>query len=196
MVSRPLHNFKMPSLRWGSRKVMRCVKVDDVSATAKGQRRLVGGRVSFKFSPGQKLRFGGEIEAAREEFVLNIPAAAAAEQQQCTGNENETRKPWNLRKRRARLEPEGCEDVKSISNSNLKVRGGVGCSSMELKMKFPGGGEKSERPKFSVSLSKEEIEMDFMEITGRRLSRRPKKRSKIVQRKLDVSVSNICVRVF
>lgn len=48
-------------------------------------------------------------------------------------------------------------------------------------------GEKRERQKFSVALSKREIEEDFFAMVGHRPPRRPKKRAKIVQKQLDVS---------
>ncbi|KAI3453044.1 hypothetical protein Pfo_009707 [Paulownia fortunei] len=46
-------------------------------------------------------------------------------------------------------------------------------------------GEKKERPKFSVPLSKRDIEEDFFAMVGHRPPRRPKKRAKIVQKQLD-----------
>ncbi|KAL7090990.1 hypothetical protein ACP275_12G077100 [Erythranthe tilingii] len=46
-------------------------------------------------------------------------------------------------------------------------------------------GEKRERPKFTVPLSKRDVEEDFLAMVGHRPPRRPKKRAKIVQRQLD-----------
>ncbi|KAL8052882.1 hypothetical protein ABFX02_05G034500 [Erythranthe guttata] len=46
-------------------------------------------------------------------------------------------------------------------------------------------GEKREREKFSVPLSKREIEDDFFAMVGHRPPRRPKKRARFVQRQLD-----------
>ncbi|CAN1244468.1 hypothetical protein LINPERPRIM_LOCUS6097 [Linum perenne] len=48
-------------------------------------------------------------------------------------------------------------------------------------------GEKEEKPraKFSASLSRKEIEDDFMAMFGHRPARRPKKRPRIVQKQLD-----------
>ncbi|CAI0454608.1 unnamed protein product [Linum tenue] len=48
------------------------------------------------------------------------------------------------------------------------------------------GGEKKEpRAKFTVSLSRKEIEDDFMAMIGHRPARRPKKRPRIVQKQMD-----------
>lgn len=45
--------------------------------------------------------------------------------------------------------------------------------------------EKSGRRKFSIALSREEIEEDFLMTKGAKPPRRPKKRAKYVQRQLD-----------
>lgn len=49
-------------------------------------------------------------------------------------------------------------------------------------------GETKERTKFSVPLSKSDIEEDFFAMVGHRPPRRPKKRARIVQKQLDVSI--------
>ncbi|GAB2219137.1 hypothetical protein Droror1_Dr00006766 [Drosera rotundifolia] len=48
-----------------------------------------------------------------------------------------------------------------------------------------GGGEKRPRAKFSVALTRQEVEDDFMEIVGKRPPRKPKKRPRYVQKELD-----------
>ncbi|KAI3731602.1 hypothetical protein L1987_62791 [Smallanthus sonchifolius] len=57
--------------------------------------------------------------------------------------------------------------------------GGGGCAIATTS------GEKRDRRKFSVSLSRRELEEDFTAMTGRRLPRKPKKRPRIVQKHLD-----------
>ncbi|XP_076914718.1 uncharacterized protein LOC143573811 [Bidens hawaiensis] len=47
--------------------------------------------------------------------------------------------------------------------------------------------KKEERPKFSIALSRKEIEEDFLAMTGKKPPRRPSKHPKSVQTKLDVS---------
>lgn len=47
--------------------------------------------------------------------------------------------------------------------------------------------KKKKKPNFSIALSKEDIEKDFLLFTGSKPARRPKKRSKIVQKQLDVT---------
>ncbi|KAF3508642.1 hypothetical protein F2Q69_00008008 [Brassica cretica] len=82
-------------------------------------------------------------------------------------------KPWNLRKRRAAACKEPVEE-RTVNPS--PPRGGV-----------VEEAETTTRPKFSVKLSKKEIEEDFMAAFGHRPPRRPKKRPRTVQKKLDVS---------
>ncbi|CAN6816480.1 unnamed protein product [Brassica oleracea var. botrytis] len=80
-------------------------------------------------------------------------------------------KPWNLRKRRAAACKEPVEE-RTVNPS--PPRGGV-----------VEEAETTTRPKFSVKLSKKEIEEDFMAAFGHRPPRRPKKRPRTVQKKLD-----------
>ncbi|CAN1267010.1 hypothetical protein LINPERPRIM_LOCUS12726 [Linum perenne] len=70
-------------------------------------------------------------------------------------------RPWNLRTRRA-----ACKVPEE--------RGGG------------GGGNLHDSRKLCVSLTKDEIEEDFMEIARMRPPRRPKKRPRIVQKYMDV----------
>ncbi|KAL8168102.1 hypothetical protein V2J09_009601 [Rumex salicifolius] len=94
-------------------------------------------------------------------------------------------RPWNLRTRRAACQEPiangGGDDVRPrFSPPLVKLARG--------RSDWDGGifrGEKREREKFSVSLSRQEIEEDFMELIRRRPARKPKKRPKYVQKQLD-----------
>lgn len=110
-------------------------------------------------------------------------------------------RPWNLRTRRA-----ACNEL----NGSIAGAGAGGSKetnvlpplkpennkSSRLRSEFPGGaiagascsGEKRQKVKFSVSLSRREIDEDFMAIVGHRPPRRHKKRAKLVQKNLDVSL--------
>ncbi|PKA54114.1 hypothetical protein AXF42_Ash018124 [Apostasia shenzhenica] len=97
-------------------------------------------------------------------------------------------RPWNLRIRRSsyRDPAENCYNrcpCPSSSFSHLLL-GNEHQGRADL-LRSEGGGEKPERPKFYVSLSREEIEEDFFAFIGLKPSRRPKKRARIVQRQLD-----------
>lgn len=72
------------------------------------------------------------------------------------------------------------------NNKSPRLRSGVAASTSAS----PPSNEKKERAKFSVALSRQEIEEDFVAIAGRKPPRRPQKRLKHVQKTLDVSQFN------
>lgn len=254
----PLHNFAMPWLKWGSRKVMRCMKVDnsngEVPASAFDHRRsseriLIGRsrdselerrgstdhrrRENFKFSSspapaevvggsGRKSKHSDDgIEAVREKLMFDLQTAAdrmkdailreGLEEQEPpaatnASSANDALRPWNLRTRRAAckepptngisygggggmsfqadvlkpisspLKTEATKSLRLLRGSAVATTAGAASAS----------GEKRDRAKFSVSLSRREIEDDFMTMATHRLPRRPKKRSKNVQKQLDM----------
>lgn len=100
-------------------------------------------------------------------------------------------RPWNLRTRRAACKAPnsdggGSKTLKideKKSNSDSPLRSDGGAKSPRLKI----GPEKKKKVKLVVPLSKREIDEDFMEMVGLRPPRRPKKRTRIVQKQLDVS---------
>ncbi|XP_050374436.1 uncharacterized protein LOC126791973 [Argentina anserina] len=129
-----------------------------------------------------------EGEAVAVEEGGSSPAAATAV------------RPWNLRKRRAECKaPIGggggkglrIEERKTAANySPLRSEGNNGGKSPRMVRGASGSGlEKKdrpkERPKFSPTLSKKEIEEDFIQMLGHRPPRRPKKRPRAVQKQLD-----------
>ncbi|KAE9611770.1 hypothetical protein Lalb_Chr06g0165981 [Lupinus albus] len=100
-------------------------------------------------------------------------------------------RPWNLRTRRSACPEKGLkiEEKKSNFSSSPPLRTNnnntnVGYGVMKSP-KLRGTSEKIEKVKFSVPLSRKEIEDDFMELLGHRPPRRPKKRARIVQKQLD-----------
>ncbi|KAK1552792.1 hypothetical protein Q3G72_023552 [Acer saccharum] len=133
-----------------------------------------------------------------EEEESPVSAAAAAAQ--------DSARPWNLRTRRAACkDPNGGPapaaaspaskgffriEERKPSSSSSPMRSEVGVGAKSPRVLRGGGGlaekeVKKERPKFSMALSKKEIEEDFMELVNHRPPRRPKKRPRIVQRQLD-----------
>ncbi|KAF8107984.1 hypothetical protein N665_0116s0179 [Sinapis alba] len=190
-----LHNFTLPKLKWGSQRHLKCSRIESLSSGS-GDHRLRRRSHPFKHrrrnnqhrrAPFESVENGGgEEEEGIEEFRVKIMSDLktvrdkitqsmfredALEEEQDDEEERKTDekvspvKPWNLRKRRA-----ACKEPVAIEE---KERGGV----VEAEM--------MRRPKFSVKLTKKEIEEDFMAAFGRRPPRRPKKRPRIVQKKLD-----------
>ncbi|XP_073002826.1 uncharacterized protein [Typha latifolia] len=97
--------------------------------------------------------------------------------------------PWNLRTRRAAFKfPAEIERNRgggpSSSGSPSPLSTGKSALAEWLRLRSEGSKGK-ERRKFSIPLSREEIEEDFLLIKGVKPPRRSKKRAKIVQRQLD-----------
>ncbi|CAL5421591.1 unnamed protein product [Camellia sinensis] len=258
--SKPLHNFKMPCLKWGNQKLLRCMKMNpngEDSSSSADQRFFSASKLDKKGlieprrreelekspSPAERRRKSSDgdqrIDAFRTKLLFHLQtaadkikdailrkgseeeeeerpaAAAAAASVPAAEAETEASRPWNLRTRRA-----ACKAPNGM-NGNLIIGGGGGgggggsngggAKSLQIEERKPNyspsrtenkspklrgdvtaaaaedspTGEKRERAKFSVSLSRREIEDDFMNLTGHRPPRRPKKRPKIVQKQLD-----------
>ncbi|KAL3824093.1 hypothetical protein ACJIZ3_020122 [Penstemon smallii] len=175
----PLHNFTMPcDLRWGNQRFLRCMKVNNNNNSSDHHRRTTA-RIEREKNPypnGSSIRVGPPAEsngiaAVREKVMLDLQTAADKMKNAIFKDgvekgevlEAEGDRPWNLRTRRAAV-------------TNVKV---------DLWRPSPEMAEKIERAKFSVALSKREIEEDFMGVVGHRPPRRPKKRAKIIQKQLD-----------
>ncbi|CBI26998.3 unnamed protein product, partial [Vitis vinifera] len=160
--SKPLHNFAMPSLKWGNQRFLRCMKVNSNGEVAADDGRssdLVRGRRESESEKRKGDEIDGDdgIEAVRAKLMFDLQAAAD--------------------KMKVAIFKDGEEEDSS--------RRKPGTSPSRTDVSAPRRGEKKERAKFSVSLSRQEIEEDFMAITGHRPARRPKKRAKNVQKQLD-----------
>lgn len=100
-------------------------------------------------------------------------------------------KTWNLRPRKPITKPKNqnggspkigasaAEENKNHRPESTRTRNATEPKAAEKKDK------KKEKQKFSVSLTREEIDEDMFAMTGSKASRRPKKRAKNVQRQLD-----------
>lgn len=111
-----------------------------------------------------------DIAAVRQKLTIDLKVAADNLKVSLFHEANP--KPWNLRTRRAACKaPHQTNQLDSITEEKKKKR----------KME----DETQERPKFSVSLSKDEVQQDFRALLGTKPPRRPKKRPKIVQKNLD-----------
>ncbi|CAN6881722.1 unnamed protein product [Brassica oleracea] len=235
-----LHNFTLPSLKWGSQRHLTCTKIESVSSGGSGDHRLRRRSPPLRFSDSsvaipasgeaehrsrssnrnqhRRLRTaplkstddgGVEEEEGIEEFRVKIMSDLKTvrdkitqsmyalgeqdeEQQRRTDGSGQEEKevspvkPWNLRKRRAACKEPAEERIVNPSpppsrndpTRVVKERGGAVEAETTAK-------EMMVRPKFSVKLSKKEIEEDFMAVVGHRPPRRPKKRPRTVQKKLD-----------
>lgn len=99
-------------------------------------------------------------------------------------------KPWNLRPRRALHKNDNngngvCEvegETVMVNHNHYQYQP----KSLRLRGLVEGENvEKKEKYKFSIPLTREEIEEDFFAWTGSKPPRRPKKRNKTVQKHVD-----------
>lgn len=150
---------------------------------------------------GPRIRGGDdEIGAVREKLMLDLKTeadrmkdaifrkevAAAAEEEDVGKKEvpvpaADGERPWNLRTRRAACKAPAAGAGESGKGLRIEEK---------PAMRTPNGGAvkspKLRKMKFSLGLSKEEIEEDFMKLLGHRPPRRPKKRPRNVQKHVEV----------
>ncbi|CAN6885759.1 unnamed protein product [Brassica oleracea] len=158
--SKRLHNFTLPYLRWGQQRFLRCVKLPSSSSSSPSPDRANHGSPSLPGAGG-----GGESAQPKVSALGNGDAAAA--------------RPWNLRTRRAACnEPGGGDEPTTTTTTRMIITNEIG----GVKR---GGGDGSEKLKFSVCLLREEIEEDFTALIGKKPPRRPKKRPRLVQKQMN-----------
>ncbi|KAF2298706.1 hypothetical protein GH714_025580 [Hevea brasiliensis] len=188
--SKPLHNFSLPCFKWGHQRVLRCVKVTDdphhrssssIPNGFQSKPTCLDTPENHKPIPIQEYPISPDLRF--NEGAKRLKVSPLLEEER--GNDDSTR-PWNLRTRRAACKAPLRMDEKRNIDSPKKI----------LEIDSPRRNDTSlikrqsmeplkDRVKFSVPLSKEEIEQDFMEIARIRPPRRPKKRPRMVQKYLD-----------
>ncbi|KAG6512761.1 uncharacterized protein LOC121978015 [Zingiber officinale] len=177
--SRKLHNFIFPTRSWGNQRHLRCTNLpfagrEDTGATLTLSFDRIG-RTTGRCPPSSHLEKtspastkGKANEGAERTLSSSVPDAE---------------RPWNLRKRRAACNApaeDGCPTTAPGSSAPL-----LADKSSPLGDAARGSSDAAEMEKFSIVLSREEIEQDYLAFKGTKPPRRPKKRSKIVQRQLD-----------
>ncbi|XP_062110100.1 uncharacterized protein LOC133821935 [Humulus lupulus] len=215
--TKPLHNFDLPCLKWGSQKYLRCMReVSNGGAGGRSDRRSdvtrfqssLGNRRRESEPERRKFRApkpvfldndGKEgIAAMGEKILLEIKTVSEklkdkflAEGDAEAEKQSAAMPPRKLRARKVPSAQEveeagkcsGIEEMKA-NCSPLRSEANNGVKLTRLVRGLPPP-ENKERVKFSVPLSKKEIEEDFMELFGHKPPRRPKKRPRNVQRQLD-----------
>lgn len=199
------------NVQWGRRVHLRCIKDvaggdhdegDDSTRTSSLHRRSPVVRSDFNNSQRKRRSTDdGGIEAMTEKLMLDF-RAQVTQMQAAFLNKSDVvvsptvppppveRRPCNLRTRRA-----VCRDPNGVPISSDRKPGYSAAKPSEVKSPARsnagkvkvGGDDGGERPreKFSISLSKQEIEEDFLAILGTRPARRPKKRPRNIQKKID-----------
>ncbi|PON78646.1 hypothetical protein PanWU01x14_019040 [Parasponia andersonii] len=233
--TKPLHNFDLPCLKWGSQRYLRCLRVvpngggiDRRSDVPRFESSLINRRRESEPErrkiriprPVMENNYNNDdndnddgIAAMREKILLELKTKAiamsdrilreevadgdgggadaeAGEQSAAAVLES---RPWNLRTRRAACKApvsgggaksSGIEERRRSNYSPPRSESANGVKSPRL-VRALVSEKKKERARFSVALSKKDIEDDFMELLGRRPGRRPKKRPKHIQNLLD-----------
>nr|VDC87908.1 unnamed protein product [Brassica rapa] len=177
-----LHNFTLPDLKWGVQRSLRCMKLQSNGGSTSLDLRLRRQPSPSQFNGGadsrnRRLETGRwRSEEAIEEYGEKIISDLRIEAEKMKASifrerivdfededkkererEREASPPWNLRKRRA-----ACK---------APVAESVNCD---------------EEAKFMSTLTKKEMEDDYMTMMGHRPPRRPKKRLRTLQKQIDL----------
>ncbi|KAE9605698.1 hypothetical protein Lal_00025083 [Lupinus albus] len=191
--SNRLHNFTLPSsLTWGSQRHLRCTKSSIISNNYEGIDAMREKLVNDLKNAAEKMKnvmLRNEKEEEEEE-----------EEEEERENSPETMmmmegvKPWNVRTKReefkASVRGKGkgkvvkVDEKKHNVSSQMKINNNGNSAT-----KLPNLRKKSEklepRMKFSLTLTKKEIEEDFLAMTGHKPPKKPTKRPKAVQKQMD-----------
>nr|AFK44975.1 unknown [Lotus japonicus] len=189
----PLHNFSLPCLKWGTQRLLRCVNADPPSSSSPDRRsdpapRLPSRKTDDTTVDAVREKIMGDLRVAAKKLKVSIFEDDGVGGGGTAAANAAAARPWNLRTRRAACKapvtgpPPRDEERRFFE---------VGCSSpspAKDKDKDKDKNKKKmvmdEKIKFSVSLSKEEVEQDFWALAGTRPPRRPKKRPRNVQKQL------------
>ncbi|PKU84888.1 uncharacterized protein LOC110098947 [Dendrobium catenatum] len=208
-----LHDFDSPFLTtWGKQRVLRCLNVNRKGEIIAGHRQsdLIGpsanlrqddNHVTIKNDDGSEGGKANLLPRLREAAAPNCriyepepdhqpevprapfscaPAAPMPVQTPSSNSPSDVNQTYNMRSRRVPIRKKRCS---SPSPPPPVVEKSVQRRSVRLRAEKPE--KRDSWPKFSISLSRKEIEEDFIAITGSRPSRRPTKRPKHIQRQLD-----------
>ncbi|KAJ4712698.1 DUF1639 family protein [Melia azedarach] len=210
MKSQPLHNFSLPFLKWGTHHQNRnrnppstdtSEPDDNNNNDSTRHHRVVGSRSSrvqrLSFTSSTIKPHNDAVERVQKqksvsekdsiEKVLKEPAVVEKNE---TEEEEEEEgevvgKPWNLRPRKVQetlFNAEVLENHNNNSSVNMKAPKSTRLREMESR---GNNGEKKEKSKFWLTLSRDEVEEDIFIMTGSRPARRPRKRPKNIQKQVD-----------
>ncbi|KAL4384115.1 hypothetical protein GQ457_15G010660 [Hibiscus cannabinus] len=196
--SRPLHDLNFAFLKWGTRgggsssnAAVEHIRASESDSDHNGLRPMrVGSRSTrihrLSFSPPpQPIKVSPREEEPKQREEEEEQSLKPRKSKPDEEVEEETvQRPWNLRPRKVVV-----VDTTSAAATTVveKTSETAGPKSMRLRVLAENGGvaEKKEKKKFRIGLSRDEIEEDIFVITGSRPARRPRKRSKNIQKQLD-----------
>lgn len=200
--SQQLHNFSLPQLKWKKNHLHRRRRATESpphhnrsSSTQKespirDSKSELDAEKSEKDSKSKiyiRIRKSGKIAASEsisndnenhDQLPRDTEKGILVEN--CENEEVEEPKTWNLRPRKAVKKAMNVDNkgTMKIQENRTRIRTDViDNNSVERNEK--------KKQKFSINLSREEVENDFLILTGSKPSRKPKKRAKILQKQLD-----------
>ncbi|CAN8304188.1 unnamed protein product [Cochlearia groenlandica] len=201
--SKSLHNFKLPSLKWGNQRHLKCMKIDSISNGGSGDHRLRRRYPPLRFdgssSPIKRdnHRKNGCGEEGIKEYRVKIMSDLKSARDKITQSlfieeEDETHRFGfgSGSGSGSGKEKEKEKEISPVKPWNLRKRRAA-CKEPDSKIEEkntvanPSPPIKERKTKVVVELSKKDIEDDFAAILGRRPPRRPKKRPRTVQNSLD-----------
>lgn len=196
LKSQQLHNFSLPQLKW-NKKNRRATdspprhhrspirdsdsdqrKDEHVEKDSKPDKDSKA-KIYIRIRKGSKVAESVDNETDKSDQMLKkdeIHGEKGVVIENCENEEVEEPKTWNLRPRKAGKNVMNADNKGTMKVQENRTRGISNNNVVERNEK---------KQKFSVSLSREEIEEDFLLLTGSKPPRRPKKRTKTVQKQLD-----------
>ncbi|GAV78001.1 DUF1639 domain-containing protein [Cephalotus follicularis] len=188
--SQPLHNFSFSFLKWGTATT---IDTHHHHSPCDNSEPESDNNNNIPLEPDPSLsrppiRVGSRSSRPhRSSFstlLLSKPQDKNDDEEEEEAQE-EVSKPWNLRPRRASGDAVVALPVVGYKESKQQQQRENLLETKPTRLRgLVDGGEKKEKNKFWIALSKDEIEEDIFIMTGSRPSRRPRKRSKIVQTQL------------
>ncbi|XP_074560551.1 uncharacterized protein LOC141816701 [Curcuma longa] len=192
-----LHDLSFPILKTrGGHRVVSCMgkenvgaaggpRLSDLSETSNPRIRLPSSRVRDVGVEEVRERLLAHLREAADRMKLvlpegygdDVPAPAKEEMPHREASDASTDLPWNLRTRHRAAGEIERHRYGSPPPPTTTAKRKVGLRSDDPK--------KKERPRFSISLTREEIDEDIYAVTGCRARRRPRKRPRVVQKQLE-----------
>ncbi|KAJ0896508.1 hypothetical protein HanRHA438_Chr08g0335431 [Helianthus annuus] len=190
---KPLHNFDLPYLKWGNQKHLRCMKIDSLVDRNQSPERGGGGGGGGDFGGGAVIgtrRRDSEFEKRKRfrssDDIHKVSSSSARINVAGDGEISATREKLmiDFHKQVGEIKDailrDGLVDATATTSFNSPAD-----RPWNLRTRRAPTNGVNGNAKFSVSLSRRELEEDFMAMAGRRLPRKPKKRPRIVQKQLD-----------
>ncbi|CAA7408413.1 unnamed protein product [Spirodela intermedia] len=210
---KPRSRLPLPNLKaWANQRLLKCVRLDGAAsgsdrvtpASKSSRRRMAGGQDGGFDQIREKLM--DHLRQAADRIELPAVALAGerrtepAAQAEAPIEESSHAAssgavppvaasvyaedlPWNLRTRRSTP----ASNARSLTQSQATSRLSSGTAERRE------AALRRRRPRFSLPLTKEEIDEDLYAFTGRLAPRRPKKRSRSVQKQLDMLFPGLCL---